>query len=69
MVDDGEKRFEYQLNMPNKGLYIPPMIWSVQYKYTRDAVLLVFASHEYDDKDYIRDYEAWLGELLTNKSR
>lgn len=63
VVDDGEKRFEYHLNAPDKGLYIPPMIWSIQYKYSSDAVLLVFASHEYDADDYVRKHDEWLNEL------
>jgi UDP-2-acetamido-3-amino-2,3-dideoxy-glucuronate N-acetyltransferase len=68
VVDDNEKRFEYRLNMPNKGLYISPMVWSIQYKYSSDAVLLVFASHEYDGKDYIRNYDEWLGELSIKET-
>jgi acetyltransferase-like isoleucine patch superfamily enzyme/dTDP-4-dehydrorhamnose 3,5-epimerase-like enzyme len=66
MVDDGKKRAEYQLTTPSKALFVPPMIWCVQYKYTRDAVLLVFASHRYDEKDYIRNYDAWLALLSKN---
>jgi UDP-2-acetamido-3-amino-2,3-dideoxy-glucuronate N-acetyltransferase len=38
------------------GIYLPPMIWGIQYKYSSDAALLVFASHHYDNADYIRDY-------------
>ena len=30
------------------GLHIPPMVWGTQWRYTRDAVLLVLASHPYD---------------------
>jgi hypothetical protein len=37
-------------------LYIPPLTWGSQYQFSSDAVLLVLASHEYDDKDYIREY-------------
>ena len=36
------------------------MIWGTQWRYTRDAVLLVLASHPYDAGDYIRDYEEFL---------
>ena len=36
------------------------MTWAVQYKYSRDAVLLVFASNSYDADDYIRDYAEFL---------
>ncbi|CAK2923619.1 UDP-2-acetamido-3-amino-2,3-dideoxy-glucuronate N-acetyltransferase [Vibrio crassostreae] len=56
LVDDGNNREEYILNSPNKGIYLPPMTWGVQYKYTKDAVLMVFASHYYDSNDYIRNY-------------
>ncbi|MDW2075378.1 WxcM-like domain-containing protein [Vibrio sp. 1863] len=56
LVDDGTNREEFELDRPNKGLYLPPMTWGVQYQYTNDAVLMVFASHYYDADDYIRDY-------------
>lgn len=56
VVDDGEKREEYILDQPWLGLYLPPQIWGIQYKYSPGAVLMVFASHEYDPSDYIRDY-------------
>ena len=36
------------------------MIWSTQYKFTRDAVLLVLASDYYDPDEYIRDYHEFL---------
>lgn len=56
VADDGERRCEFVLDRPNLGLYLPPMTWGTQYKYSRDAVLLVFASNYYDATDYIRDY-------------
>jgi hypothetical protein len=40
-----------------------PLVWGTQYKYSADAVLLVFASHSYDANDYIRDYGTWLETL------
>jgi UDP-2-acetamido-3-amino-2,3-dideoxy-glucuronate N-acetyltransferase len=61
VVDDGEIREEIILDRLNKGLYLPPMIWGVQYKYSTDAVLLVFASDYYDASDYIRDYDEFQG--------
>jgi len=39
------------------------MIWGTQWRHSRDAVLLVLASHPYDAADYIRDYEESLAEL------
>lgn len=60
VVDDSESREEFRLDAPNKGLYLPSMVWGVQYKYSADAVLLVFASDLYDPADYIRDYDSFL---------
>jgi acetyltransferase-like isoleucine patch superfamily enzyme len=65
VVDDGTNRLEVALDRPSRGLYVPPMVWATQYKYTRDAVLLVLASHSYDASDYIRDY----GEFLASVGR
>jgi len=63
VADDGVKRFEIDLDTPSKGLYLPPMTWGIQYKYTPDALLLVFASHHYDAGDYIRNYDQFLAEV------
>jgi acetyltransferase-like isoleucine patch superfamily enzyme/dTDP-4-dehydrorhamnose 3,5-epimerase-like enzyme len=57
IADDGTTSQEFNLDRPNMGLYMPPCIWGVQYKYSPDAVLLVFASHAYDASDYLRKYE------------
>lgn len=62
LVDDGKNREEFELNAPNLGLYIPPRVWGVQYKYSASAVLLVFASHYYDARDYIRDYDQFIAQ-------
>ena len=60
VADDGSQREEFLLDRPNLGLHLPPMVWGIQYKYSPDAVLLVFASHYYDAADYIRDYDEFL---------
>jgi UDP-2-acetamido-3-amino-2,3-dideoxy-glucuronate N-acetyltransferase len=60
VVDDGKSRAEIILNNPSLGLYLPPMTWGIQYKYSEDAILLVFTSDYYDASDYIRDYSEFL---------
>ncbi len=60
VADDGFKRCEVLLDHPSIGFYLPPLTWGIQYKYTEDAALLVFASHPYDVNDYIRDYDEFL---------
>lgn len=60
LLDDGRHRLEVVLDSPASGVHVPAGIWSVQYKYTPDAMLLVFASQPYDPADYIRDYQEFL---------
>jgi len=60
LIDNGKERNQVELDSPEKGLYIPPMIWGTQYNYSEDAVLLCFASKAYDNSDYIRDYSEYL---------
>jgi UDP-2-acetamido-3-amino-2,3-dideoxy-glucuronate N-acetyltransferase len=67
VADDGTNRQEFLLNRKNLGIYIPAMTWCTQYKYSKDAILLVFSSEHYDDNDYIREYREF--KSLTKKLR
>lgn len=60
LVDDGTHRDEHRLDSPSVGLYLPPMVWGTQYRYSEDAVLMVLASLPYDADDYLRTYEDFL---------
>jgi UDP-2-acetamido-3-amino-2,3-dideoxy-glucuronate N-acetyltransferase len=60
VVDDGTARQEFILDSPSVAIYVPAMVWAVQYQYSPDAVLLVLASDYYDAADYIRDYPSFL---------
>ncbi|WP_386070684.1 WxcM-like domain-containing protein [Tahibacter sp. UC22_41] len=60
VVDDGQHRQEFLLDNPELGLHMPPMVWGIQYKYSSDAVLVVFASHHYEAGDYVRDYDRFV---------
>ena len=57
LLDDGNTRRIVQLNRPYHGLYIPPMIWASEINFSSGAICLVLASHVYNEKDYIREYE------------
>jgi hypothetical protein len=56
-VSDGAASRSVTLDVAHVGLHIPPMVWGVQHHYSRDAVLMVLASAEYDPADYVRDFE------------
>jgi acetyltransferase-like isoleucine patch superfamily enzyme/dTDP-4-dehydrorhamnose 3,5-epimerase-like enzyme len=60
ILDNAKTREEYMLSNAEIGLYIRPGIWGIQYKYSKDAVLLVLASHRYNSDDYIRDYNTFI---------
>ena len=55
---NGDKQ-TFLLDKPNIGLLIPKMCWRTM-KYTHNAVQMCIASNEYDEKDYIRDYNIFL---------
>lgn len=56
LADDGTRRIDVELNSPNQGIHLPPMTWGTQYNYSKDAVLLIFASEPYDADDCVHDY-------------
>ena len=56
-VDDGKVIETYSLNSPAEGLYMGPGIWRVMRNFSPECVLMVMASHLYDESDYIRDYD------------
>ncbi len=63
LLDDGQNRCEVTLDRPDMGVFMPEMIWGTQYRYSSDAVLLVFASRTYEADDYLRTYDEFLAEL------
>lgn len=69
VADNGSQRQEFVLDSYSLGLYLPAMTWGVQYKYSADAVLLVFASDYYESDDYIRDYDQFLLEKKSISGR
>ena len=68
VVDDGISRREVKLDAPELGIHLPPMTWGIQYKYSPDAILLVFTSDYYDASDYIRNYQEFISLARQSKS-
>lgn len=60
LIDDGKVQRQIQLNKPYLGLHIPPGIWASEINFSSGSVCLVLASHEYSEKDYIRNYKRFL---------
>lgn len=63
ILNDGQQKRVYTLNMPNKGLYVPKMTWRELKNFSSGAVCLVISPAVYDEEDYIRDYEEFISYL------
>lgn len=63
LLDDGRNRESVWLDSPTKGIFIENMIWREMHDFSENCVLLVIASQHYDEKDYIRSYEAFLKDV------
>ncbi|WP_375252857.1 sugar 3,4-ketoisomerase [Dokdonia donghaensis] len=59
VLDNGKEKQRVMLNKPNQGLLIDINIWRELENFSSGAVCLVLASHEYDEDDYIRNYETY----------
>lgn len=60
-LDDGNSRESVMLDDPSKGLALGSMIWREMVWCEPGSVLVVAASLPYDEADYIRDYDEFLG--------
>lgn len=60
ICDDGKNRKNFLLDAPLYALLIPPGIWSEQIYHQNETTLLVACDAEYDESDYIRDYNLFL---------
>jgi hypothetical protein len=52
---NGKFEDTFHLNSPEKCLIIKPEDWHTMFQFSRDAILMVFASQSYFEKDYIYD--------------
>ena len=68
VVDDGQERKEYWLRDPRKGLYVSHLIWREMDSFSQGAVVMVLASHRYDEADYYRSYDDFLN-VVKRRSR
>lgn len=57
VLKDGRDSKTITLNKPDKGLLIRNNIWRELENFSSGAVCLVLASAEFDESDYVRDFE------------
>ncbi|NRB61250.1 MAG: WxcM-like domain-containing protein [Winogradskyella sp.] len=59
IIDDGKERKKILLNKPNQGLLLPTGIWREIENFSSGSVCLVLASTEFEEADYIRDFDVF----------
>lgn len=66
-LDNGIERKKIKLKSAGRGVFIDKMVWHEMLKFKKDTILLVLASHHFNLKDYIRDYNEF-SKLISNKN-
>lgn len=67
VLDDGKNQKEVFLNDPSKALYIKPGIWREIKNFSSGSICLVLASDEYNETDYIREYDEYIKYIKNGK--
>lgn len=63
-VIDEEKRCKvYDLDSPNKAIYLPEMVWKEMYDFSDNSILMVLTNEYYDKDEYIRNFEDYKREI------
>lgn len=65
VLDNGKEMQKFQLNRSYYGLYVPKGWWREMENFSTNSVAFVLSSIQYDENDYIRDYEefkSWANE-------
>lgn len=57
--------YEFVLNTPNQGLYVPPLCWII-IRCDENSILLSLASTDFEKEDYILDF-ADFGTLVSRR--
>lgn len=57
VLDDGSEKKVYSLNRSYYGLFVPNGIWRHMENFSTNAVAFVVASTDFNEADYVRDYE------------
>jgi dTDP-4-dehydrorhamnose 3,5-epimerase-like enzyme len=60
IVDDGYQTRTFTLNRSYNAIFVPNGLWRTLQNFSTNALSLVLASTDYDEDDYIRDYNDFI---------
>ena len=60
VLDDGKEKKVFALNRSYYGLYVPKGLWREMENFSTNALALIISSTNYDENDYVRNYDEFL---------
>jgi hypothetical protein len=60
VINDGVNMHRFYLNRSWYGVFIPRMMWRMLENFSTNSLALVIASTEYQESDYIRNFEEFV---------
>lgn len=67
LLDDGSAQKIVHLNRAYHGLFVPKKLWRRMQNFSTNSVAYIIASSDYDESDYIRDYDEYKS-IIRKKS-
>lgn len=67
-LDNGREKAVVKLDKPDVGLVLHPYVWHTMQDFAEGTILMALASTDYDEKDYIRSYEEFLGHIKRRQA-
>lgn len=64
-MEDGVNLVEMSMACPNRAVFVSGLVWRTLKDFQKGTVVLVLASKEYSEDDYIREYDEF--RLLVRK--
>jgi hypothetical protein len=66
-LNDGKNERKYSLNRSYYGLFIPNLLWRSIENFSTNSLALIVSSEDYDEFDYIRDFEEF--KMIRNEAK
>ena len=66
-LDDGKEKSNHLLNNPNEGVLIDKRIWHTMENFSDNCIILVLASDNFKESDYIRNYDEFINFIKNPK--
>jgi hypothetical protein len=63
ILHNGIEEKKFSLNRSYYGLFVPKLTWRKLENFSTNSLALIVASKEYNENDYIRDFNQFLSEI------